>query len=99
MSDANTFIESGLILLGPHRTTFCGSFRREHERNLSPIAQPILTLDAFDMAVHRALGDVQLVCNLLVQQTAPDQPNHVMLAWSGRSLSKKSTVSTSCSHR
>ena len=36
------------------------SFRRELDRNLSSIVQPILTNDVADMGVHRALGDVQL---------------------------------------
>jgi hypothetical protein len=60
------------------RTTFRGSFHREHDRNLSPIVQTILTHDAFDMGVLSAM--FSSYANLLVLQTAPDQQNHVTLA-------------------
>jgi hypothetical protein len=65
------------------RLSLKSRLRCERERNLSSIVKLIFAHDVADMDVHRALGDVPLVCNFLVSQTTSNQHDHFPLAWGG----------------
>src|ERR1700730_6184872 len=48
--------------------------------DLTTVAQPELGQDVLDVVLGRPFGDVQVLADLLVRQSPPDQPGHLELA-------------------